>query len=73
VLSPSFTKYTFRIRTKQGMVVDNLSMHGSDEADAKRKLRQIYQHCEILERSVLIPNRRRENTTFEEVISLVTK
>jgi hypothetical protein len=41
VLSPSFTKYTFRIRTKQGMVVDNLSMHGSDEADAERKLRQI--------------------------------
>jgi hypothetical protein len=42
------TKFRFRIRTRHGLVVDRLAIHGRDEADAARKLRQMYQHCEIL-------------------------
>jgi hypothetical protein len=42
------TKYRFRIRTRQGLLIDRLAIHGRDEADATRKLRQMYQHCEIL-------------------------
>lgn len=41
-------KYGFRIRTRSGAVVDNLSIYGRDELDAERKLRQIYLGCEIL-------------------------
>ena len=41
-------KYRFRIRTRQGLLIERLSIHGRDEADAARKLRQMYQHCEIL-------------------------
>jgi hypothetical protein len=53
--SSSTIKFGFRIRTRHGLVVEHLMIHGRDEADAERKLRQIYQHCEILERSVMQP------------------
>ena len=53
--SMSTMKFGFRIRTRYGLVVEHLMIHGLDEADAERKLRQIYQHCEILERSVIQP------------------
>ena len=42
-------KYGFRIRTRCGLIVDKLLIHGKDEGDAERKLRQMYQYCEILE------------------------
>jgi hypothetical protein len=47
------TKYGFRIRTRHGLLVEHLSIHGRDEADAEKKLRQMYQHCEIIERQIL--------------------
>lgn len=68
------TKFGFRIRTRQGLVVENLMIHGRDEADAERKLRQMYLHCEILERTVQgRPPRTGHHHSFEEVVSLVTK
>ena len=50
-------KYGFRIRTRSGLIVDKLLIHGSDEIDAERKLRQMYQHCKILECSVHTPGK----------------
>ena len=58
--SSAIIKYGFRIRTRGGLIVDNLLIHGKDEIDAERKLRQMYQHCRILECIVHIPNRSRE-------------
>jgi DNA-nicking Smr family endonuclease len=49
VQTPSFTKFGFRIRTRVGVVVDNLTIHGRDASEAQRKLRQMYRDCEILE------------------------
>lgn len=45
----SMTKYVFRIRTRNGVLVENLAISGSNEAAAKGRLRQIYSECEILE------------------------
>jgi hypothetical protein len=79
-LSSTTTKYGFRIRTRDGMVVEHLMIHGRDEADAERKLRQMYLHCEILECNVMQPammqpTKRSPATTasFEDVISLISK
>ncbi len=44
-------RYGFRIRTRQGIVVDPVVIPGRDEADAERKVRQIYRDCEIIGRS----------------------
>jgi hypothetical protein len=77
------TKFGFRIRTRQGLVVEHLMIHGRDEADAERKLRQMYLHCEILERSVMQPavmqpsfldsSKNGDATSFEEIVSLISK
>jgi hypothetical protein len=51
------TKYGFRIRIRSGLIVDKLLIHGRDEIDAERKLRQMYQHCKILECTVHQPGK----------------
>jgi hypothetical protein len=76
VLNPSFTKYGFRIRTRVGLVVDNLMIHGRDESDAQRKLRQMYQDCEILEcvcHTGAANGGRSQSANFEDVVSLITQ
>ena len=72
----STTKYGFRIRTRDGLVVENLMIHGRDEADAQRKLTQMYRQCEVLECRVMsrpAGAASGHHATFEEVIELVSK
>ncbi len=66
------TRYGFRIRTKHGLLVENLVIHGRDEADAERKLRQMYQHCQVLE-CMIVASKKSETPSFEDVVSLLTK
>lgn len=83
MLLSSTTKYSFRIRTRHGLVVENLMIHGRDQADAERKLRQMYIHCEILDRGVMHPAmlqpsairppRTTDATSFEEIVALISK
>ena len=42
-------KFVFRIRTRAGLVVENLQIPGRDIADAERKIHQLYRDCVILE------------------------
>ncbi|OGA34318.1 MAG: hypothetical protein A3F75_02420 [Betaproteobacteria bacterium RIFCSPLOWO2_12_FULL_64_23] len=53
-------KYGFRIRTRSGLMVDNLLIHGRDEVDAERKLRQMYPHCKVLQCTVHKPGKSAE-------------
>lgn len=67
------TKYAFRIRTRLGIVVDNLMIHGRDEIDAQKKLRQMYRGCEIIDcvchrGSVRVPV-----ASFEEIANLIAR
>ena len=71
--SSTTIKYRFRIRTRHGLVLENLVIHGRDEADAERKLRQMYQHCQILECTILAARLKDEHMSFEDVVSLLTK
>jgi len=57
VSSSIIIKYGFRIRTRSGLIVDKLLIHGRDVVDAERKLRQMYQHCRILECTVHQPHK----------------
>jgi hypothetical protein len=57
VSSSAIVKYGFRIRTRGGLIVDNLLIHGRDKIDAERKLRQMYRHCQILECTVRKPGK----------------
>jgi hypothetical protein len=42
------TRYGFNIRTRTGQRVDNICIMAANQSDAERRLRQMYQHCEIV-------------------------
>lgn len=71
--TPLLTKFGFRIRTKAGLVVDNLLIPGRDADEAERKLRQIYRDCVVLERTRQRIAPRPASTSYEDVISLITR
>lgn len=74
MLPPVLIKYAFRIRTRVGLVVENLMIHGRDAADAERKLRQIYRDCTILDCNCYhgtYGSVRASAATFEEVVDLI--
>ncbi len=72
--SPLLTKFGFRIRTRVGLVVENLLIPGRDAAEAERKLLQIYRGCEILERTCHRPTSKAAPvTTYEDVMTLITR
>ena len=72
------TKFRFVIRTRSGLTVDNLVIHGRDQADAEHKLGQMYLHFEILERQVIQEENMsakgtasKETAAFEDIVSLI--
>ena len=73
------TKFGFVIKTRSGLTVDNLVIHGRDQADAERKLGQMYLHFEILERRVIQEKENtaaketaaKESAAFEDIVSLI--
>ncbi|HSD44596.1 MAG TPA: hypothetical protein VLD36_22360 [Burkholderiales bacterium] len=73
VFALNTVKYAFRIKTRTGMVVENLTIHGREESDAQRKLLQMYPHCQVLECRPLARSAKPHPASFEEVLSLVAK
>ncbi|MBK6637740.1 MAG: hypothetical protein IPG34_08700 [Rhodocyclaceae bacterium] len=69
----AFTKYAFRIKTRLGLVVDNLTIHGKDESEAQKKLRQVYPRCEIIDCGCMHGGVRVPSASFEEVASVITR
>lgn len=67
-------KYGFKIRTRGGMVVENLMVQARDYTEAENKIGQIYHHCEILECHELAPGMKPgEALDLEGMISLIGK
>jgi hypothetical protein len=66
------TKFGFRIRTRNGLVVENLQVQAKDRPDAERKIAQIYHHCEILDcKEVGDAAKEPGSLDLEDVISLI--
>jgi hypothetical protein len=66
-------KYGFRIRTRTGMLVENLQVQAQDRAEAERRINQIYHHCEILDCREITPTLKKEGLDLDDVISLINK
>jgi len=73
MLPHTILKYLFRIRTRSGVIVENLSIFGRDEVEARRKLCQMYNECEILEvRSQPVAlGGRNTGCSYEDVVDLI--
>ena len=70
-MSSEMKKFGFRIRTRGGSVVDNLTIQGRDRDEAERKLRQVYHHCVVLEAREMLDAAPADASDFEGVISLI--
>ena len=52
------TRYGFNVRTRTGQRVDNIMIMAPTQADAERRLMQMYVQCEIIEcRMQSVPRR----------------
>ena len=66
-------KFGFKIRTRSGLPVDNLVVHARDQAEAERKITQMYMHCEIIECQQILTATRDEATDLDGIISLISR
>jgi len=67
------TKYDFRIRTRSGTPVDDPAVQARDQAEAERKLNQMYPHCEILECKQILSASGDDAANLESIISLISR
>ncbi|HYD82039.1 MAG TPA: hypothetical protein VEC06_19725 [Paucimonas sp.] len=67
-------KYEFSLQTRDGQRVDGIAIMGADQADAERKLRQMYRQCEVLRCDVKQNDeRQRPAASVEDLLSLISK
>ena len=66
------TRYGFSIKTRYGQRVENIHIMAGTQGDAERRLRQMYQQCEIIEcREQAVP-RRVDTLDVEGVIGMIS-
>jgi len=67
-------KYDFTIKTRNGHLVENIRIFGRDMADAERKLRQMYMHCEIVQnQEIVVEKEVQQSADIEDVLTLIVK
>ena len=67
-------RYGFNVKTRSGQRVDNIVIMAASQADAERRLLQMYVHCEILEcREQHVQPRRFDTLDVEGVIGLIAQ
>lgn len=66
-------KFALRIRTRNGLPVDNLVIHARDRSEAERRINQMYLHCEILECKEIHAAVREDDMNFENIISIISR
>lgn len=66
------TRYGFSIKTRYGQRVENIHIMAGSQGDAERRLRQMYQQCQIIEcREQAVP-RRVDTLDVEGVIGMIS-
>ena len=65
-------RYGFNIRTHTGQRVENISIMAATREDAERRLRQMYQKCEVVECHTQTVGRHSETLDIASVIQRVS-
>jgi hypothetical protein len=68
----AMTRYGFNIRTRTGQRVDNICIMAANQSDAERRLRQMYQHCEIVHCQTEAVSLRNDSLDLEGVIGIIS-
>jgi hypothetical protein len=65
-------RFGFNIRTRSGQRVDNICIMAASQADAERRLRQMYHHCEIIHCQSETVSLRNDPLDVEGVIGIIS-
>jgi hypothetical protein len=65
-------KFSYRIRCRNGAVVENLQINGELELPAREKLMRMYPNCEVLNWKEIAKDGR-YNINYEDVLDLISK
>jgi len=68
--APVMTKYCYKIRSRNGAIVDGLQIYGRTEQEARVKLNQMYHNCEVISAGELNLDRS-VNSSYEDVLDLI--
>jgi hypothetical protein len=67
-------KYDFSVLTRDGQKIESILISARDQADAERKLRQMYRHCEVMRCDVKQEGvKYSQATSIEDILSLISK
>ena len=66
-------KFGLKIKTRGGMLVDNLQVSARDRPEAEQKISQIYHRCEVIECQELRQSVKEEGFDLESAINLIGK
>lgn len=68
-------KFDFSILTRDGQRVESVVIAGNDEAEAERKLRQMYRYCEIASCNAkgAGDGKAQQVMSVEDILSLISK
>ena len=66
-------KYDFSILTRDGQKIESIVIAGRDEAEAERKLRQMYRYCEIISCNAKGDGKSQQAVSVEDILSLISK
>jgi hypothetical protein len=69
-------KFGFAIKTRDGQMVESLFIAGQNQADAERKLRQMYLNCQVIRCSTAPMDIRRghhQGAEVEDLLSMIAR
>lgn len=68
-------KFDFSILTRDGQKVESVVIAGRDEAEAERKLRQMYRYCEVVSCNARQADegKNQQVMSVEDILSLISK
>lgn len=65
-------KYIYQIRSRNGVIVNNLQIYGYTEEEARKKLEQMYRNCEILESGIASTDHS-GHSSYEDILDMIVK
>ena len=67
-------KFDFAVQTRYGQKIESIVIAGQDQADAERKLMQMYRLCTVLRcQSRNTEEKQWQATSVEDILTLISK
>jgi hypothetical protein len=68
------TKFDFSVKTRHGSKIVSVVIAAADQAEAERRLRQMYRDCEVLScETRQSEDKARPSASLEDILSLISK